>query len=220
MSEECADGPTTTDTLVALVETGLKGRTVAGDRVYSPRDWPAATSDLPIIKIAQPFERKDSQGPNAPAYDVSSTIQVIATVTLLPAITNDQAAGIAQSALAIVQRQIERALINNYDLYLVISEIVSVDVKSEIRSDGSGHVGELTMDFVMKFYQGTAAFYPIDTVEISELALLGDMINVVDKLGTYPASPDFPYPVAPAPRIEGPDGRVEIGALIQLETES
>lgn len=220
MSEECAAGVTTTDTLVDLTVAALKGRTVAGDRIYSPRDWPASTGDLPIIKIAQPIERKDSQGPNAPAYDVTATVQVIATVTLLPAITNDQAAGVAQGALAVVQRQIERAVINNYELYLVISEIVSVDVKSEVRSTGSGHIGELTMDFAMKFYQGTEAFYPIDTTPISEFALLADMINVADKLGTYTQDPDFPYPVAPAPRIEGPDGRVEIGALIQLETES
>lgn len=210
---------TTTDDLMRLTVAALAGKTIAGAAIYSPRDWPSIPEGYPMIKIATPMERKDSLGPNAPQYDCTTTIQVIGTLKLKP-VTNDQAAGVAQAALGAFQRQIERAVINDYDLYREISEIVSVDVKNDVRSDGSAHLAELTMDLVMKFYQGTEDFAPIPTTDVKEIALFMDLLAPADLLGTYTPDPHFPYARPAAPRTQGPDGRVEIGALIELPTES
>lgn len=210
---------TTSDTVQDLVVAALQGKTLAGGNIFIPRDWPIELDPLPMIKVGTPEERKESLGPNAPQFDVLTTLRLTA-IAKLKATSNDQAAGAAQVVAAVMQRQIERAVINDYDLFRVISEIVSVDTKSQVKSEGSVHLAELTMDFVMKFYQGTEDFAPIDVVPIEEIMLVADLIDVADLLGTYPPSPDFPYSVEPAPRTEGPDGRVEIGALIQLETES
>lgn len=220
MSEPaCPAEVTTSDKIQDAIVSALKGKTLAGDAIFVPRTWPAALDPLPMIKVGSPKERKDSLGPNAPQYDVLTTIRLTA-IAKLKAVNNDQAAAAALVVCGILQRQIERAVINNYALYLIISEIVSVDSENGVKSEGSVYLAELTMDFVMKFYQGTEDFAPIDTVPITEVMLVADLIDVADLLGTYANDPDFPYPVEPAPREQGPDGRKEVSALIELETES
>jgi hypothetical protein len=209
---------TTTEDVQGLIVTALLNSTGAGDQVWAPREWPTDLSKIvqPAILVQAPRERKESLGPNAPSYDVLATIRLVGRLTL-KAQADDAHAPLVLAALALLQRQIEVAIINNGPLFLVISEIVSVDTVLEIKSDGAQPIGELTMDFVCKFYQGPEAFAQPDVTAITEMALFGDLVNVFDPNGTYPAQPGFDYPVEAAPRESGPDGRVEIGAAIEVE---
>jgi len=208
---------TTSDELGDLMQAALKGKTIAGDNVWQPRDYPATTAVFPLI-VLNPFkEHKQSQGPNAPAYDVTSTMRLVGRVKgKAPA--GPLTAAAVQTALGILQRQIERAVIIDWALFKKISQITTVDSEQSITAEGEQNVGELTMDMVLEFYQGTEEFAPVPSDPIAEIALYADLLDVADLLGTY--TPPFAYPVAAAPRTQGPDGRVEIGALIELETES
>jgi hypothetical protein len=119
----------------------------------------------------------------------------------------------AQDALALLQRQIEVAVINDYDLTKVIQQLAMVDSVTKVSADGRQHIGELTMDFSLEFYQGTEDFAPIAADPITEFAVYSDLINVFDPTGTYP-NPPFAGAVKPAPRSSGPDGRIEGGGLL------
>lgn len=205
---------TTSDDVQAAFIVALTGTTGAGANVFAPRDWPTPLGDLPMLMLQAPKEHKGSLGPNAPAYDVSTTIRVIGRLTG-KAIADGAAAGVLLTALGVLQRQIEAAVINNYELYRIISEIESVDTENAVKSEGNQPIGEVTMDFVCKFYQGPEAFAQPTLTPIAELAVYGDLVNVFDPNGTY--TKPFNYPVAPAPRTAGPDGRVEAGAIVALE---
>jgi hypothetical protein len=212
---------TTTDTVQTAIVAALVGKTGAGDQVYSPRDWPVDLAALltPMLMVQSPREHKESQGPNAPSYDVTATIRVVGRLTL-KATANGLQAGVILAALAALQRQIEVAVINDLALYRIISEIVSVDTATEVKSEGNQPIGELTMDFVCKFYQGPEAFAQPTLTPIEELAIFGDLVNVFDPNGTYPPPEDgFTYPVADPPRESGPDYRAEIGAVVEIEQE-
>lgn len=53
-------------------------------------------------------------------------------------------------------------------------------------------------------------------VDVKSLAIDLDLVNVVDKLGTY-ENPLFPDSVKPAPRLRGPDGRLEGQVVVELK---
>lgn len=53
-------------------------------------------------------------------------------------------------------------------------------------------------------------------VDVKSLAIDLDLVNVVDKLGRY-SNPLFPDSVKPAPRLQGPDGRIEGQVVVQLK---
>lgn len=203
---------TTSDTVQQAFITALDGKTAAGANIFSPRTWPIALDGMPVVLVQSPKERKESLGPNAPSYDVLATIRVVGRLTF-KALPDDAAATQALAALSILQRQIEVAVINNYALFLLISEIVSVDTVNDVKSEGNQPIAELTMDFVCKFYQGPECFAQPVLTPINELAIYGDLLNVFDPTGTYvpPAPGD---PVVPPPRDIGPDGRIEIGAIV------
>lgn len=204
---------TTSDDVQAAIVAALTGTTVAQDRVYNPRTWPLAPSLYPTILVQSPKERKESKGKNAPAYDVFATFRLVARVTM-KAQAGDAAAVQVLDALAAFQRQIEVAVINNYELYLIISEIASVDTVNEVKSEGNQPIGELTMDLQCVFYQGTEMFAPIVPQEITEFAAFADLINRFDPAVLY--VPPFPYDTTLPPRSTGPDGRVEAGAVFAL----
>jgi hypothetical protein len=202
---------TTSDLLSGLLVTALTGNTGAGANVFAPRDWPTSLGVMPIILVNSPSERKESLGRNVPQFTVTTTIRVVGRLTAA-ASTGDAGAGALQAALGVLQRQIEVAVINSYDLTKLIQQFAFVEVQNKVTSDAEQHVGELTMDFGLEFYQGPEAFFPTASTPLQELRIYSDLVNVFDPTGTYP-SPPFPGSVQPAPRTQGPDGRVEGGGL-------
>lgn len=213
----------TSDSLQALMVAALTRQDDAGhyptgaaDKVYAPRDWPTVASLMPVILVQSPTERKTGMGRSgAPQFTVTTTLRVVARVYAL-ADTGDSGAVAALAATSVLQRQIEVAVINDYDLRASIQQYTTIEVTNEVKRDGEMHFGELVMDFSLEFYQGPEDFAPIVSDAIAELAIYGDLLNVFDPTGTY--DPDLePFDAATdAPRTEGPDGRPEISALIEL----
>jgi hypothetical protein len=192
----------------------LNAPTGAGKSVYSPRDWPAKTELYPMILVTWVDDDKESLGPNGPQYDTTSTIRVVARVATLAG-KGDAGAHAALAAIGVLKRQIEVAVINRYVLYRIINEIGSVKSRPEVKAEGEGHIGEVVMDFAMKYPQLADVFAPVLTSPIREIAIYADLLDVADRSGTY--TPPFDYAVVPAPRTQGPDGRPEGGALITIE---
>lgn len=204
---------TTSDTVMAAIIAALMGKTDVGTNIFSPRSWPVPLGDMPILLLQSPRETKVSTGPNSPAFNVTSTIRIIGRLTF-KAQVDDAGAALALTALAVLQRQIEVAVINNFALFRMISEMRSIQTTNEVKSEGNQPIAELTMDLECCFYQGFNAFAQPELTDINELAAYGDLLNVFSPSGTY--TPPFDYDVTATPRTEGPDGRVEIGAIVPI----
>jgi hypothetical protein len=205
----------TADVLQDLMVTALTGATGAGARVYAPRDWPTKTDDMPILLVQSPRERKEGLGRSgAPQFTVTTTIRVVARVTA-PAQTGDRGAQAALAAIGVLQRQIEVAAINSYELRKAIQQFTSVDVVTGVKSDAELHIAELVMDFALEFYQGPEDFAPIASSPIEQLALYADLVNVFSPTGVF-AAPPFAGQATASPRTSGPDGRPEGAVLIDL----
>jgi hypothetical protein len=204
---------TTGDQLAGLMVTALLGKTGAANQVFLPRDWPDDLGVMPILRLTTPTERKQSLGRSgAQQFTVVATVRVLGRLTA-PAQNGDAGAAAVLTALGVLQRQIEVAVINSYDLTLLIQQIAFVEATNRVTSEAKQHVGELVMDFGLEFYQGPEDFAQPTLSALEEMAVFTDLINVYDPNGTYP-TPPFPNAVQPAPRAAGPDGRVEGGGLL------
>lgn len=203
----------------------IAANTAAGKRVYSPRDWPTAGADYPAILVSTPDEEKDGtdgrEYRNGPYFNVTVTLRVQARVSV-PAGANDIGGVKALAALDVLQPQIEKALINNPTIMadgkggLRFSGQPFVHVQNRTSAEGANHVGDLQMDIGFEFRQAHEDFYPIVGDPLTDLEISVDPTNVADPTGTY--APTFDYPVTPAPRTEGPDGRREGGIKIDPST--
>jgi hypothetical protein len=201
--------------LRAAAKAQLIGKTDAGSNVYSPLDRPTWSGNYPVLFLSTPEENKESLGPNgAPQFEVTMTLRVVARVQQNQQ-KDDAGAAAAMAALESLQQQIEVALINNPAIMGLIEEYPFVRATNTITGEGESQLGELVMDIGLKFYQGPEDFYQIQTEELEEITIDGDLQNVFDPNGMYP-NPPFPASVTPAPRTQGPDGRAEVGADIEL----
>ncbi|KFE38595.1 ATP-binding protein, partial [Yersinia ruckeri] len=58
--------------------------------------------------------------------------------------------------------QVERAVINSYELTRKIQQFARVRSTIDIDSSGEGHMAQLLMELDIEYYQGPEDFYPID----------------------------------------------------------
>jgi hypothetical protein len=198
---------TTSTELMALAVEALIGNTDAGAMVYAPRDWPTFDNTYPVLFVSDPEEQGDSLGPNAPQFNVVTTLVIEARSQASP-VGDDQGAAFVFDQLEGMRDQIKRALINYTPLMKQLQQFSFF--RSRITNDASGdqHLGRLVFEIGLEFYQGPEDFYPYPLNTVDELHLHVDTLNVFDPGGTYP-NPPFPDAVTPAPRTTGPDGRDE-----------
>jgi len=223
---------TTTAELADLAAQALVGKTEAGANVFAPRDWPTWSGEYPVVMLHASSEEGTSLGRNAPQFDVTATIQITGRMQA-PAQDSDAAASVLQVKLEVMREQIKMALINSPQIMSSLQQFPFF--RSKIVTDPSGeeHLGELSMEIGMEFYQGPEDFYPIPTVPLETVNIHVDTIEPFDARGQYPnpAFPDAVQPGAPVvlgdgtpvvlddgeqvtqeQRLSGPDGRDE-GAL-------
>jgi len=211
---------TTSADIRALFVAALKGATDAGLAVYSPFDWPTSPSAYPLILVHTRKERKVSLGPNAPEFDVYTTVEILAR-TKSAAQVGDAGSAVALAAAEALKLQIETALINNPAIWADpaggqrIEQFTSVDSEINTHSEGDMPMAELAMSIEVKFYQGPEFFYPIPADPLQTVNINVDMAGPFDPNGTY-SNPPFPSAVTPAPRTSGPDGRNEGALTINL----
>jgi hypothetical protein len=166
---------TTSADIRALVIRGLTGATNAGASVFSPFDWPTVIASFPCILVRAPRERKHSLGKNAPLFEVTTTVEIIAR-TSAGALVGDAGSAQALAAAEQLKQQIEVALINNTSLWVnpdgsqVIEQFESVESEITTTSEGEMPMAELQMRMEIQFVQSPADFYPIPSTPLQQLS--------------------------------------------------
>lgn len=161
-----------------LVVNSLKGRTVAEKRVYSPMDWSTVNADYPCIIVQTPFDHKKSLGRNAPQFNTVTTVRVTGRLEEFDGDDFDGAMK-AELALEALREEIERAVINSYELTRQIQQFIEIRSQVSISAEGEAHLAQLLMDLDIEYYQGPEDFYPIESDELH-----GIDINVLQPDGT------------------------------------
>jgi hypothetical protein len=146
-----------------LVIEALKNKTDAGDRVYSPRDWPTTADMYPVILVQTPIDVKSSLGRNVPQFNTVTTVRLTGRLQELDDASKDNGAERAEEALEQLREQVERAVINSYELTRKIQQFFQVRSTIGIDADGEGHTAQLLMELDIEYYQGPEEFYEIDT---------------------------------------------------------
>lgn len=158
-------------TLRNLVVTAIKAAaTDAADRVYSPRDWPTFSAMYPVLLVQTPYEEKFSEGRNAPQFTTVTTVRITGRVDALD--DNDlTGAARAEAALETLREQIETAVINSYELTRQIQQFKHVRSQIEVNSDGDCHIGQLTMEMDLEYYQGPEDFHAIAADDLEQISV-------------------------------------------------
>lgn len=152
-----------------LAVSALKGKTDAGDRVYSPRDWATFSGDYPAILIQTHADEKRSLGRNAPQFNTTTTLRITARLDTYDSEEEADGAVRAELGLERIEDQIVRALINSYELTRQTQQYSSVTSQIDVNSEGSGHIGQLFILMGIEYFQGPADFYPVEINELKEI---------------------------------------------------
>ncbi|EKN3941788.1 TPA: ATP-binding protein [Yersinia enterocolitica] len=144
-----------------LVVAAILGKTDAENRVYSPRDWPTTEEMYPVILVQTPIEEKQSLGRNAPQFNTITTVRITGRLQELDGENENDGANKAELALERLREQIERAVINSYDLTRQTQQFARVRSTIALDSAGEGHLAQLLMELDIEYYQGPEDFYPI-----------------------------------------------------------
>ncbi|HAT1683162.1 TPA: ATP-binding protein [Klebsiella oxytoca] len=150
------------------VVTALKGKTGAGERVYSPRDWPTSEEMYPVILVQTPHEEKMSLGRSAPEFTVTTLVEISVRTQQLDGEENDGAMR-ALAELEELRGEVERAVINSYDLTRQIQQFSSVRSTVGLDAGGEGHTALLVIQMEMEYYQGPEDFYPVELTDLNEI---------------------------------------------------
>lgn len=212
----------TSDSLAQIVAAVLKGATGAANNVYSPRDWPVPDSVDPILAVQTPHDVSESRGRvGGPQFRTQSTIRVEGKITgkaMVDATNAERGAQVVLDAIGLLARQCKKAIVGNPQVMDGIEQILRIETQNKVSAESGKHVGKFTMDFVFEFPEDPEDFDVVEGDPLEQFAIYADLVNVADPTGTY--TPPIPgYTPTPAPRTIGPDGRVEIGAIINLPQE-
>lgn len=146
-----------------LVVSALVGKTDAEGRVYSPRTWSTNESMYPVILVQTPIDIKNSLGRNVPQFNTVTTVRITGRLQELDGETEDNGAIKAEIALERLREQIERAVINSYELTRQIQQYLQVRSTINVDASGEGHTAQLLMELDIEYYQGPEEFYEIDS---------------------------------------------------------
>lgn len=171
--------------------------TQAGAEKTSSKDTPIMAGNTANI-VVYTDDNKVGLGGTPPQFRtmVLTTVEIIAEGK-----TKDE----AETLLDSLCDTVETALFSNPRYVRLFEQIEGVDTRTEYRGlNARLHTFAAVME--IKGY-ATEIFEPSITDTLKGLNVYVDSVNVVDREGTY--APPFDYPVQPAPRILGPEGRPE-----------
>ncbi|CRY71293.1 putative ATP-binding protein [Yersinia pseudotuberculosis] len=162
-----------------LAAVALRGKTDAEDRIYLTEAWPITT--YPAILLQTPLEVKESIGRNAPQFNTITTLRISGHIQLSE---GETPVTVAASALERLCEQIQRAVINSYELTRQIQQFAKVRTTMGIytapsitatRSEPS--LAEVKVELDLEYYQGPEDFFPLET---TQLAGIDVTINMPD----------------------------------------
>ena len=154
----------------SLIVSALKGQTLAEERVYSPRDRPTTSPDYPVLLVQTPYDEKQSMGRNAPQFTTVTTIRISGRVEEFDGESLDGATR-AEAALENLREQIDKSVINSYELTRNIQQFKNIRSAIDVSAAGEGHTGQLTYEIDAEYFQGPDDFYPITPTPIDEMVI-------------------------------------------------
>lgn len=146
-----------------LVVKSLMFKTDALDRVYSPRTWPTMPDQYPVVLVQTPLDEKHSLGPNVPQFTTVTTVRITGRLQEFDSEYGNDGAERAEEVLEKMRRDVERAVINSYDLTREIQQFLRVRSTIELDASGEGHFAQLLMEIDAEYYQGPEDFYLVET---------------------------------------------------------
>ncbi|EGG3071023.1 ATP-binding protein [Salmonella enterica] len=147
------------------VVSALKEKTRAGERVYSPRDWPTSEEMYPVILVQTPHEEKKSLGNAAPEFTVTTTVEISVRTQQFDGTENDGAMQ-ALAELEVLRDEVEKAVINSYDLTRQIQQFSAVRSSVGLDAGGEGHMALLLIQMDIEYYQGPEDFCPAELTDM------------------------------------------------------
>ena len=183
----------------------IAANTLAGARVYAPRDWPVVSAIMPALLVDDVRENSESRtNQSIPQFWTTTTISVGGRVEAATAEA-------AKALLSTLRYQVKIAVMQGVGLRTIVpQEVKSIRTETRVSAESRMHVGEVQIDFDMLYPED---FDPPIIDELVSVYLNADMVNVFQKTGTV--TPPFPiYTPTTSPRTTGPDGRPE--GLLEL----
>ncbi|HGH0373922.1 TPA: ATP-binding protein [Yersinia enterocolitica] len=144
-----------------LAAVALMGKTDAEGRVYSTDVWPVTL--YPAILLQTPMEVKESIGRNAPQFKTMTTLQISGHIQLSEA---ENRVIEAASALERLCEQIQRAVINSYELTRQIQQFAKVRTTMGIDTSSEQHFAQVKVELDLEYYQGPEDFFPLETPQL------------------------------------------------------
>ncbi|CNH94739.1 hypothetical protein [Yersinia pekkanenii] len=144
-----------------LAAAALLGKTDAEDRIYLTDAWPITA--YPAILLQTPVEVKESIGRNAPQFNTLTTLRISGHIPLSEA---DNRVTEAASALERLCEQIQRAVINSYQLTRQIQQFAKVRTTMGIDASSEQHFAAVKVELDLEYYQGPEDFSPLETTEL------------------------------------------------------
>jgi hypothetical protein len=172
---------------------------IPGIALQSPGDWNQPSIKLPVLKVRQGKDRKESNGTNG------QTSFTTTSVFLLRVEVSAASGPAALLALEGFAADIEAAIFKSAPLRAKTQNFRFVETNTDVNAEGATHIGTMDIALGVEMFE---TFYPDVNAALAEIDLTADLVNVADPNGTYP-NPPFPDAVTPAPRTAGPDGRAE-----------
>ncbi|MGR2678724.1 hypothetical protein [Chromobacterium haemolyticum] len=129
----------------AVVAALQAANTLAGQKVYAPRDLPVTPPGMPLILVQTPMERKQGRGPvGAPQFLTTATVAVNARVSAA-------SAGQVESLLDTLCDQIENAVLTNSAVLRMVQQVLAVETEIEVSAQQRDHLGEAWMRFDFEY---------------------------------------------------------------------
>jgi len=172
---------------------------IPGIALQSPGDWNQPSTKLPVLKVRQGKDRKESNGTNG---------QTSFTTTSVFLLRVEVSAVSGPAALLVLEgfaADIEAAIFKSAPLRAKTQNFRFMETNTDVNAEGATHIGTMDIALGVEMFE---TFYPDVSAALAEIDLTADLVNVADPNGTYP-NPPFPDAVTPAPRTAGPDGRAE-----------
>jgi hypothetical protein len=128
------------------IQTIVGAKTVAYDRVYSPRPWPARADLFPMVIIQAPHDRKVALGRGINQFNTMIRLVVIGRVV---GSSQEQ----VQSDLDLLLGQIEEALLCTNSFSNSIQQFSTIETQAAVNADGRDFVGEGGLAIECEVYQ-------------------------------------------------------------------
>jgi hypothetical protein len=124
----------------------LEADTIAGTRIYEPRDWPTTPDYFPMLLVSTPRERNVGGIPGMLMFD--TTFDLVVTGRVMAGTDSE-----ANALLTLLEDQIKAAVMLTLPLETAIQRFASMETASVVSAAGRNQIGELAVVFSLEVYQ-------------------------------------------------------------------